>query len=118
MSAYTDWIRTLECTVCGSRRGVQAAHMRGLDKLSGGAGLKPDDLYVIPLCGCCHAIEHNEGRGKLFDARQENMLLVLCGMLKTAYSANRALREFGITSFEFDAKTAVVEWRNRYMRGR
>ena len=107
MSAYTDWIRTLECTVCGSRKGVQAAHMRGLDKLSGGMGKKPDDLYAIPLCAECHAKEHKEGRSSLFDARQENMLLVLCGAL------------WGSSKFaEPKAANCLVSWwRNRYMRG-
>ena len=112
MSAYLDWIRTLECTVCGSRQNVQAAHMRGLDKLSGGMGLKPDDLYVIPLCAECHGKEHTKGRNALFDARQENMLLVLCGRLwGIGYGALMPSR------VDWIGNKAINWWRNRYMRG-
>lgn len=42
---YLAWIRTLPCIICGSRKGVEAAHTgpRGL-------GQKSSDLSAIPLC--------------------------------------------------------------------
>jgi len=44
-SRYLAWIRTLPCVICGSRRGVEAAHTgpRGL-------GQKASDTSAIPLC--------------------------------------------------------------------
>jgi hypothetical protein len=46
---YLQWIRTLPCSVCRTRRAVEAAH-------TGPHGLsqKSSDLSAIPLCGRHH----------------------------------------------------------------
>ena len=46
---YLQWIRTLPCSVCRTRRAVEAAHTgpRGL-------GQKSSDLSAIPLCARHH----------------------------------------------------------------
>lgn len=50
---YLAWIRTQPCLVCGSRRGVEAAHTG-----PHGLGQKSPDTSAIPLC----AIHHRTGR--------------------------------------------------------
>ena len=46
---YLAWIRTLRCLLCGTTRGVEAAH-------SGPHGLsqKAPDSSALPLCWHCH----------------------------------------------------------------
>lgn len=43
--------------MCG-KGPCEAAHQR---LLSGGAGLKPDDRHLLPLCNNCHHDEHSLG---------------------------------------------------------
>jgi len=42
---YLAWIRTLPCVVCGSTRGIEAAHTG-----PHGLGQKSSDYSAIPLC--------------------------------------------------------------------
>ena len=44
-SRYLAWIRTLPCVVCGSRKGIEAAHTG-----PHGLGQKSPDSSAIPLC--------------------------------------------------------------------
>jgi hypothetical protein len=46
---YLAWIRTLPCVVCGSRRGIEAAHTG-----PHGMGQKAPDTSAIPLCSTHH----------------------------------------------------------------
>jgi len=46
---YLDWIRTLPCAVCGTTRGVEAAHTG-----SHGMRSKAPDYRAIPLCAAHH----------------------------------------------------------------
>jgi hypothetical protein len=50
---YLAWIRTQPCLVCGSRRGIEAAHTG-----PHGLGQKSPDTSAIPLC----AKHHRTGR--------------------------------------------------------
>lgn len=62
-------IRNCPCLYRGNNCGgdVQACHIRkGTD---GGMGIKPSDIYVIPMCNNCHAKQHNEGE-ESFHARK------------------------------------------------
>ncbi len=47
---YRAFVRTLACCVCGTSRGVEAAHT-GED---GGMRMKASDYSCIPLCPACH----------------------------------------------------------------
>ena len=51
--AHLAFIRSLPCVICGSRP-VDPAHLRAaspmLGKRAGGAGEKPNDCFVTPLC--------------------------------------------------------------------
>jgi hypothetical protein len=57
---HLSFIRSLPCTICGSRRQVEAAHVRYADptygKASTGLGTKPDDRWTVPLCATHHRI--------------------------------------------------------------
>lgn len=46
---YLSFIRKLCCVVCGSYRGVEAAHFG-----AHGMGQKASDLDTLPLCYKCH----------------------------------------------------------------
>lgn len=60
--AYLKWIRTLPCLACGDDTSTEAAHVRMTDrsvaKDNPGMGQKPDDCFVVPLCGQCHSDQH------------------------------------------------------------
>jgi hypothetical protein len=51
--AYKRWIRSFPCTICGTRRRIEAAHTG-----PHGMGQKASDLSCIPLCGDQHAEMH------------------------------------------------------------
>ena len=54
-----EFIRKLPCITCHSAPRSQAAHIRyGND---GGAGMKPSDCYVVPMCAKCHYVQHQDG---------------------------------------------------------
>lgn len=57
---HLDYIRSLPCTICNSRRAVEAAHIRYGDPTYGkpttGMGTKPDDCWTAPLCADHHRI--------------------------------------------------------------
>jgi len=71
---HIKFIRTLPCLVCGSRKGVQAAHIRSRNPVYGkrgtGAGEKPDDKFTLPLCQEHHAKQH-QGNEMAFWARYD-----------------------------------------------
>jgi hypothetical protein len=46
---YLAWIRTQPCVVCGTRRGIEAAHTG-----PHGLGQKSPDTSAIPLCSTHH----------------------------------------------------------------
>lgn len=52
---HREWVKTLPCIACGCGP-CDPAHVRmGTD---GGAGLKPSDRFVVPLCRLCHETQH------------------------------------------------------------
>jgi len=48
---YTRWVKTLPCAGCG-QSADDPHHI--IDHGFGGAGTKPHDLFIIPLCRRCH----------------------------------------------------------------
>jgi len=59
--AYLAWVRRQPCVICGTRRKVEAAHVRAGYPDAGwaptGMMQKPDDARCVPLC----ADHHREG---------------------------------------------------------
>ena len=69
-AAHLQWVRGHECAVqnndCLGK--VEAAHVRsGTD---GGKGVKPSDIFTIPLCNFHHRQQHNVGE-KQFEFRHK-----------------------------------------------
>ncbi len=59
------WIKTLPCLGCGGRPPSDPAHLRFNEAdpiLKGGAGLKPPNHLLVPLCRACHTQEENRGK--------------------------------------------------------
>lgn len=59
------FIRQLPCVVCHNNTETEAAHVRmpclKAGKRNVGKGEKPDDIWVIPLCGKDHRRQHDIG---------------------------------------------------------
>lgn len=63
---YLEHTRKESCICCGIANHSEPHHLR-IDVL-GGMGLKPSDVYVIPLCRNCHqTIAHEQGNYTLLD---------------------------------------------------
>lgn len=57
--SHLAFIRQCRCASCGSRRNVEAAHLRMANLAHGKAepgSHKPSDCWVTPLCDWCHRI--------------------------------------------------------------
>jgi hypothetical protein len=59
---HLAFVRTLPCVICGDDTTVEAAHVRMMDptvaKPMTGIGIKPDDMFTLPLCGKHHREQH------------------------------------------------------------
>lgn len=55
---HIDYVNKLPCCVCGSTRGVEAAHLKlrkpEIGKEAPGMQMKEDDRFVTPLCNYHH----------------------------------------------------------------
>src|SRR5512139_1919761 len=66
-NGHLDFIRQLPCIYkgCADDTTVEAAHYRAADsriaKPITGIGIKPDDCFVLPLCGKHHRLQHEIG---------------------------------------------------------
>lgn len=54
---YLKWVKSLDCVVC-HRPADDPHHITGVGNLSG-MGMKPPDVYAIPVCRECHTHIHN-----------------------------------------------------------
>lgn len=59
---HLKFIRGLPCLCCGSRKDIQATHIRSgspqYGKRRTGLGEKPGDHWTLPLCAEHHALQH------------------------------------------------------------
>lgn len=59
---HCDWIRGLPCLICGNPIETECAHIRYAEPRAGkeitGMGIKPNDCFVVPLCGHHHRDQH------------------------------------------------------------
>ncbi len=62
---HLAFIRQLPCLVCQNDIQTEAAHIRMADPRIGkpmtGIAQKPDDFFVVPLCGEHHRMQHKCG---------------------------------------------------------
>ncbi len=71
---HTKFVRSLPCCICGSRRQVEAAHVRSPSAAHGksesGTGAKPSDEWTVPLCRAHHQdasdAQHEVGERKFW----------------------------------------------------
>ncbi len=70
--SYLAWIRTLPCVLCGDDVTTEAAHLRlairTLNKPITGMGIKPDDLWTLPLCHVHHETQHRVGEAVFWNS--------------------------------------------------
>jgi hypothetical protein len=70
-ASHLAYIRQLPCLVCLDNTATEAAHVRmpaiEADKPKIGLQEKPDDVWVLPLCGACHRRQHHDGEKKFWD---------------------------------------------------
>ena len=68
---HLRFIRTLPCCVCGTRKFVEAAHVRMASAIHGkretGIGEKPSDEWSVPLCARHHQ-EDQEAQHRIGEA--------------------------------------------------
>ena len=71
--AHRAFIRKHECVNFGSAvapcyidHAIEAAHYR--TAANSGTGIKPDDLWLLPLCRSCHTLQHQIGQ-RAFELR-------------------------------------------------
>jgi hypothetical protein len=64
-SAHLAYVRTLRCVATGADQDIEACHVRkGTD---GGAGVKPSDLFVLPMTKYQHKVQHQIGEPAFYD---------------------------------------------------
>ena len=80
---HLKFIRTLPCSKCISPPLNQATHVRKYK--DGGTGLKPSDMFTVPLCHNCHHKQHNVGEltfwGDRYDHTGQSRLDMLMNAL-------------------------------------
>jgi len=72
-AAHCNFVRSHECSVCGSAAGIEVAHVR----MGSGAGMgqKPDDHRTVSLCKPCHQKQHNIGEPTFWAGRDVDALI-------------------------------------------
>jgi len=64
-AAHLQWVRGHRCAVptcvCSgfTNNPIEAAHVRR--ETDGGMGLKPSDIWAVPLCRVHHMLQHSKG---------------------------------------------------------
>lgn len=70
---HLQFIRQLPCLCCGTRRNIEAAHVRYGDQTYGkretGAGERPSDIWCVPMCTDHHRAQHAVNERQFWIAR-------------------------------------------------
>jgi hypothetical protein len=82
--AHLSRIRKCPCLICGTKNGVEAAHIRYTDIVYGkrqtGKQEKPDDRWTVPLCGEHHrtgkGAQHNHAEAGWWRRHDINPLII------------------------------------------
>src|SRR6476646_3259983 len=95
---HLAWLRTLPCCICGDPTSTEAAHIRMADARIGkpitGNSIKPDDRYVLPLCGLHHRMQHAVGERKFWQASHEipDPILTALALYSISGDVNEAMK--------------------------
>lgn len=92
---HLAFIRQCDCLCCYDNISTEAAHIRfsepRIAKFNPGVGQKPDDKFVVPLCGSCHRSQHDAGNErKWWDERNINSLLVALALYSVSGDHEKA----------------------------
>ena len=96
---HLAFIRTLPCLICRDNTSTEAAHVRMSDariaKPITGNSIKPDDKYVLPLCGDCHRGpqgQHSMGERRFWQERGIDAVLICLALDSVSGDAEEAER--------------------------
>lgn len=111
---HLAFVRSLPCVVCGSRQGVESAHIRMPSIMHGkgktGMGTKPDDVFVTPLCAACHRTDsdsqHNGSESAFWEARGLDPFMIATALF--ASSGDEEAAELIIQAARIKAKSRAT----------
>lgn len=91
---HLSFIRKLPCVVCGTRRHVEAAHVRMGNPLYGkppaGMAEKPDDKWAVPLCPPHHDEQHSMNEAQFWVALAVDPLQLALALFNSTGDEERA----------------------------
>jgi hypothetical protein len=91
---HLAFIRKLPCVVCGTRRNVEAAHVRMGNPLYGkrqaGMAEKPDDKFSVPLCAAHHDEQHSMNEAEFWKALAIDPLRLALALFDSTGDEERA----------------------------
>lgn len=91
---HLSFIRSLPCAVCGTRRNVEAAHVRMGNPLYGkpaaGMGEKPDDKFSLALCRRHHDEQHSMNEADFWMALDLDPLRLALALFDSTGDQERA----------------------------
>jgi hypothetical protein len=91
---HLAFIRKLPCVVCGTRRNIEAAHVRMGNPLYGkrpaGMAEKSSDHYVTPLCAAHHDEQHSMNEAAFWMALAIDPLCLALALFDSTGDEERA----------------------------
>lgn len=113
--AHLKFIRTLPCVVCGDNISSEAAHIRFSDDRSAkrnvGMGEKPDDLWVLPMCGRHHREQHSQREQNFWNQHRIDPIFTALALWSATGDPERG--EHIISRARIDFTTPVYAGRER-----
>jgi hypothetical protein len=91
---HLAFIRILPCVCCGTRRGVEAAHVKMGNPLYGkshpGGAAKADDAFTVPLCMHHHDEQHGMSEADFWMALDIDPLALSLALFNATGDQERA----------------------------
>jgi hypothetical protein len=97
--AHLAFIRQLPCAVCLDNTATEAAHVRYPEPKAAkpitGAGTKPDDKFVVPLCSKCHREQHGGKERAFWNGREIDPIFLALALYSVSGDYDRGLTIIG-----------------------
>ena len=91
---HLAFIRTLPCIICGDNTSTEACHIRMSDariaKPATGIAIKPDDKYVLPMCGAHHRDQHKMSERRFWEQQNIDAVLVALAIYSVSGDAEES----------------------------
>jgi hypothetical protein len=90
---HVSFIHKLPCIVCGTRRNIEAAHVKMGNPLYGkseGGTLRPNDSFVVPLCASHHDEQHGMNEAAFWNALDIDPLALALALFDSTGDEERA----------------------------